>query len=157
MAWRSSIKTLTTETETRKLAEVFAQRLTPGDVVLLSGHIGAGKSAFCRAFIRHRVGLDIDVPSPTFTLVQTYETDDTEIWHCDLYRLSEPDELIELGLDEAFETAICLIEWPDRLADLIPQNALNLMLCSGERGHDIQAQGSLDWQNRIGDLFDPPQ
>ena len=115
--------TLASETDTHALAGKIAGILRAGDTVLLEGDIGAGKTAFCRAAIRARLGYQEDVPSPTFTLVQTYE-DDPDIWHFDLYRLSHPDEAIELGIEEAFETAICLIEWPDRLADLAPKSAL---------------------------------
>ncbi|WP_134680976.1 tRNA (adenosine(37)-N6)-threonylcarbamoyltransferase complex ATPase subunit type 1 TsaE [Paracoccus ravus] len=97
------------------LARVMAAVLKPGDVVALEGAVGAGKTHFARAFIRARQGdLAEDVPSPTFTIVQTYEDPmGTEIWHADLYRLTHPDELLELGLDEAMREDIVLIEWPD--------------------------------------------
>lgn len=97
------------------LARVMAAVLKPGDVIALSGPVGAGKTHFARAFIRARQGAAAeDVPSPTFTLVQTYADPlGTEIWHADLYRLTHPDELVELGLDEAMRDAIVLIEWPD--------------------------------------------
>ncbi|MTH78249.1 tRNA (adenosine(37)-N6)-threonylcarbamoyltransferase complex ATPase subunit type 1 TsaE [Paracoccus aestuariivivens] len=97
------------------LARVMAAVLKPGDVIALEGPVGAGKTHFARSFIRARQGdLAEDVPSPTFTLVQTYEDPlGTEIWHADLYRLTHPDELVELGLDEAVREAIVLIEWPD--------------------------------------------
>ena len=91
--------------------------LRAGDCVLLEGPIGAGKTHFCRALIRARLGREEDVPSPTFTLVQTYDAD-VEIWHADLYRLSHPDEALELGLEDAFASAICLVEWPERLGEL---------------------------------------
>ncbi len=97
------------------LARVMAAVLKPGDVIALEGPVGAGKTHFARAFIRARQGAAAeDVPSPTFTLVQTYDDPmGTEIWHADLYRLTHPDELIELGLDEAMRDSIVLIEWPD--------------------------------------------
>ena len=75
--------------------------------------------------------------SPTFTLVQVYEAD-VEIWHADLYRLTHPDEVLELGLDAAFGTAICLIEWPDRLGDLAPEGALHLKLSLKADGRLVQ-------------------
>ncbi|MGV8953472.1 MAG: tRNA (adenosine(37)-N6)-threonylcarbamoyltransferase complex ATPase subunit type 1 TsaE [Cypionkella sp.] len=118
---------LPTEDDTARLGAWLAQRLNAGDTVLLSGQIGAGKSHFARAFIRARLGRNEDIPSPTFTLVQTYEAD-VDIWHSDLYRLSHPDEVLELGLDDAFATAICLVEWPDRLGTLAPATALSLTL-----------------------------
>lgn len=119
---------------TTELAEWLAPRLLPGDVLLLEGEIGAGKTHFARSLIQARlaaVGRSEDVPSPTFTLVQVYDAGDTEIWHSDLYRLTSADEAVELGLAEAFETAICLIEWPDRLADLAPAKALRLRFSAG--------------------------
>lgn len=114
------------EAATDRLAKRLAPQLKAGDVLLLSGPIGAGKTHFSRALIRALLGQDTEVPSPTFTLIQTYEGNGPEIWHADLYRLSHPDEVIELGLEAAFSTAICLIEWPDRLGDLTPANALRL-------------------------------
>ena len=97
------------------LGRVMAAVLKPGDTVALQGPVGAGKTHFARAFIRARQGdLAEDVPSPTFTLVQTYADPlGTEIWHADLYRLTHPDELAELGLDDAMRDSIVLIEWPD--------------------------------------------
>ena len=112
---------------TDRLGVWLAAHLQPGDCLLLSGPIGAGKSHLARALIRARLGRFEDVPSPTFTLVQTYEAD-VEIWHADLYRLSHPDEVLELGLDEAFDRAICLIEWPDRLGRLVPKGAISVTL-----------------------------
>ena len=110
---------------TARLGQWFATRLQAGDCLLLEGQIGAGKSHFARAFIQARLGRAEDVPSPTFTLVQSYQAD-VEIWHADLYRLSHPDEVLELGLEEAFDSAICLIEWPDRLGSLLPKRAMLL-------------------------------
>ena len=118
---------LADEADTDRLARGLAPLLRAGDTILLDGSIGAGKTHFCRALIRERLGHDEDVPSPTFTLVQTYEGD-PDIWHADLYRLTHPDEARELGLDEAFETAICLVEWPDRMGPDVPPGAIRISL-----------------------------
>lgn len=116
---------------TSALARAVAPRLAPGDLVGLAGGLGAGKSHFARALIAARlaaVGRDEDVPSPSYTLVQTYDLDGVELWHADLYRLGDPSEVAELGLEEAFATAICLVEWPDRLGPALPPRRLTLTL-----------------------------
>lgn len=116
------------EAQTRRLATALGAHLRPGDVILLSGDIGAGKTAFARALIRSLQDVPEDVPSPTFTLVQVYDTRQGEVWHADLYRIARVSEIEELGLSDAFASAICLIEWPDRLGDLTPPGALDLGL-----------------------------
>ena len=115
---------------TAAFAKRLAAELTPGDTLLLEGLLGSGKSHFARSVI-HALQANADqppedVPSPTFTLVQTYIAGTAEIWHADLYRLTASDEVFELGLDEAWQTAICLIEWPDRLGDAAPAGAVTL-------------------------------
>ncbi|MFN6951143.1 MAG: tRNA (adenosine(37)-N6)-threonylcarbamoyltransferase complex ATPase subunit type 1 TsaE [Albidovulum sp.] len=120
--------------ETTQLARWLGRRLAAGDALLLEGPIGAGKSHFCRAVIQSRlaaIGRCEDVPSPTFTLVQVYDLGNVEIWHADLYRLTAPEEVWELGLDEAFDEAICLVEWPDRLGPARPADALTLTFAPG--------------------------
>ena len=117
---------LNTSDETADLAERISAQLRIGDTLLLQGDIGAGKSFFARALIQSLQNHPEDVPSPTFTLVQTYTTNIGEVWHADLYRLNNPSEAEELGLTEAFSDAICLIEWPDRLANLSPPDAITL-------------------------------
>lgn len=125
---------LATEDDTARLGAWLADRAGPGDTFLLQGPIGAGKSHLARAFIRRRMGVDTEVPSPTFTLVQTYGEGPDEIWHADLYRLSHPDEVAELGLSDALGRAICLIEWPDRLGADRPARAIALALSAAGDG-----------------------
>lgn len=111
---------------TSRAARRLAARLAPGDCVLLVGDVGAGKTHFARAAIQAMLRELEDVPSPTYTLVQTYHGATGEIWHADLYRLTDISELEELGLGEAFAEAIIFVEWPDRLGDLAPKDALTI-------------------------------
>ncbi len=116
---------LADEAASDALAHRLSVVLEPGDTLLLSGALGAGKTHIARALIRSWMGNpDEPVASPTFTLVQTYASDRGEIWHADLYRLSDPQELVELGLDDAFGASLCLIEWPDRIAPDWPRACL---------------------------------
>jgi tRNA threonylcarbamoyladenosine biosynthesis protein TsaE len=126
---------------TTALGALLAKILRAGDTVLLAGGIGAGKTHLARAFIQTKLHRAEDVPSPTFTIVQTYDAADCEIWHTDLYRLSHPDEVLELGLEAAFETAICFIEWPDRLGDLAPESAITVALTPRGEGREAVFSG----------------
>jgi len=124
------------DADTTRIGAALGRALARSDVVLLSGGLGAGKTALARAAITARlarVGRTDDIPSPTFTLVQIYEAD-IPIWHADLYRLSVSDEVYELGLDEAFETAAVFIEWPDRLGAATPARVLKVELDFGPKG-----------------------
>lgn len=143
------------EAATAAIAGQIAARLGPGDTLLLEGPIGAGKTTFARALIRARLGRPReDVPSPTFTLVQTYEADGVEIWHCDLYRLTDSQDILELGLEDAFATAICLIEWPDRLGPDLPADALICRFEAGTGHHDLTLCGSDTWRTRLEAMHD---
>ena len=118
---------LTDEAATAALGAALMRVLGPGDAVLMRGPIGAGKTCLARAAIADRLGRPEDIPSPTFTLVQVYEAD-APIWHADLYRLGDEEEMIELGLDEAYGDAIVLIEWPEKLGSLTPERRLELTI-----------------------------
>lgn len=151
---------LSNEAATIEVAAELGKHLSPGDTVLLSGEIGAGKTAFARALIQSRMrayGTIEDVPSPTFTIVQPYSVGDAEIWHADLYRLGDSSEIAELGLDMAIETAICLIEWPDRLGELLPIAALSVCLSTtGDMDQRILSFSWSDpkWPNKLGGIVD---
>lgn len=117
--------TLADEAGTLALGARLAKALRAGDVVRLSGDLGAGKTTLARGLIQSRLG-EMEVPSPTYTLVQTYDWGDVELWHCDLYRLEQPNDAYELGLMDAMGEEIVLLEWPDRLGALCPDDALSV-------------------------------
>jgi len=121
------------EEETIKAAAAFAATLKPRDIILLNGNLGMGKSVFSRAVIRAIThNPELDVPSPTFTLAQTYDTPLGDIWHFDLYRLKDPEELYEIGWEDALSSGIVLVEWPDRLDYLTPKKSITVTLAQGE-------------------------
>ena len=132
---------------TETLAVSLAALARLGDAILLEGPLGAGKSAFTRAFLRAATGDPaLEVPSPTFTLVQTYDTRIGRVHHYDLWRLDGPAGLAELGWDDAGDD-IVLVEWPDRLRDLRPGHALTIALHPGEGDHrDAELTG---WRDRL--------
>ena len=136
---------------TEALAARVAALARPGDAVLLSGPLGAGKSAFARAFLRAATGdAALEVPSPTFTLVQSYEWPGGVAHHFDLWRLSGAADLAELGWEEARE-GIVLVEWPDRLDGLAPADALRVGFARG--GHaDARTAILAGWPDRMARL-----
>ena len=141
---------------TGRLAAALAARARAGDVIALSGGLGAGKTAFARAFIHARRGGDAvsEVPSPTFTLVQVYDLPDAAVWHFDLYRIKHPEEAFELGLEEALAEAIALIEWPEQLGRLLPPRRLDVALSPGDTPESRRAVLTPygDWAPRIADI-----
>ena len=118
---------------TQRFGGLLAAQLKAGDVIALSGALGAGKSALARAIIQAIDPTEDDVPSPTFTLVQHYAlADGTPLWHLDLYRIDDAQDAMALGLDDAFVDAVCLIEWPDRLKKFLPKTNLSIHLYADE-------------------------
>ena len=143
------------EAATAALAMLLADRLQPGDAILLDGALGVGKTCFARALIRHLSGNETEVPSPSFNLVLTYDVPQGTLWHFDLYRIGNPRELDELGLDDALRDGVTLIEWPDRLGSQAPANALTVALslltdAAGPRLAELR--GDATWANRLSDL-----
>jgi tRNA threonylcarbamoyladenosine biosynthesis protein TsaE len=147
----------------------FAARLAPllrrGDVVALWGDLGAGKSLLARGVIQ---ALSVDaeeVPSPTFTLVQTYPValpvpgqtpQPAEVWHFDLYRLTTPDQAYDLAIEEAFQGGISLIEWPDRLGYLLPKDRLDIQIETAGAGRALRLSGNAAWAQRLASLDPQP-
>lgn len=142
---------LPNETATQACAQDLAARLRPGDCLALVGDLGAGKTFFARAVIRAMMGDPaFEVPSPTFTLLQTYPAPLAEIWHYDWYRLEQPEELMELGWRDDPAARISLVEWPDRFAQEIPPHALGLRLESaGPEARRLTVEGDAAWSHRL--------
>jgi tRNA threonylcarbamoyl adenosine modification protein YjeE len=121
------------EAATERLGATLAERLKPGDVVGLTGELGSGKTTLARAILRAAAGdPDLVVPSPTFTLVEVYETRRGTYWHFDLYRLERPEQIYELGWEEALAGGIALVEWPERLGPLLPKHLSVALDVEGE-------------------------
>ena len=134
---------------TERLGRALAERLQPGDVVALFGSLGAGKTTLARGIL-YGLGHRGDVASPTFPIVQTYEPPETRLpaWHVDLYRIERADELDELGLDEALEDGVLLIEWPERLPALWPESLRLRLEGGGDGGRALTAEVPAAWGKR---------
>lgn len=124
------------EAETESLAETLAVISRQGDIWGLNGTLGAGKSVFARAFIKKLTDAK-EVPSPTFTLLQTYNAKSFDIYHYDLYRLENPMEIFELGVEEAFYSGVSLVEWPEKMAGLAPRNMWHVTIEPVQEGRRI--------------------
>lgn len=146
------------EAATEALARVLAPLLEAGDVVALSGDLGAGKTTFARALVRALARKpDLDVPSPTFTLVQAYPEAEPPISHFDLYRIRDAAELDELGLEDAAEQGIVIMEWPERAPGAIPASALWIRLDMAKEGRNAELSGGLAWRERLARLAGRPE
>ncbi|SBW12090.1 conserved hypothetical protein [uncultured Alphaproteobacteria bacterium] len=149
--------TLADAGETAALAARLAELVGAGDVVALWGDLGVGKTAFARGLIHAAGDPEEEVPSPTFTLVQIYEGGGTPVWHFDLYRLTGPEDIWELGFDDALEEAVSLIEWPERLGRQLPLRRLDVELAfAPERGATARCARLIgrgpDWARRVARL-----
>ena len=131
---------LLSENDTLDLGSKLIRVLTKGDVLAITGELGAGKTTLARGIIQAENG-DIEVPSPTYTLVQTYDMENFELWHCDMYRLETPSDAYELGLFDAFEDAVCVIEWPEKLGSLLPEKIYKIDLKFNNAGRTAYLDG----------------
>ncbi|MCJ8325424.1 MAG: tRNA (adenosine(37)-N6)-threonylcarbamoyltransferase complex ATPase subunit type 1 TsaE [Rhizobiales bacterium] len=154
MSYISKLINIGSELDMQNFAIMLANVAQQGDVFLLDGELGVGKSFFSRQFINHlaqiQLGQQFQVPSPTFTLVQMYDQLSPPIWHFDLYRLSCADEAYELGLEDALKQGICLIEWPSRLDGDIPQNALTILFKhKDQHSRTVEMMMTESWAKRL--------
>tara|TARA_B100001123_G_scaffold366507_1_gene426171 strand:+ start:1243 stop:1716 length:474 start_codon:yes stop_codon:yes gene_type:complete len=134
---------------TRNLAKTLAPLLRPGDVVTLEGPIGIGKTTFIRALLE-TLGCIEEVPSPTFNLLHTYELGSVTFWHFDLFRIERLPDVYELGIEDALETGICLIEWPKVMANLLPTERLELeFFYQEECSRRVSLKGNGTWGQRL--------
>jgi tRNA threonylcarbamoyladenosine biosynthesis protein TsaE len=125
-----------------------------GDIIKLKGDLGAGKTTFAQYFISYFLGKDIRVTSPTFNLVSIYETKNFPIWHFDLYRLEKNLDLFELGIEDAFNAGVSLIEWPEIMGDFIDKNTIQITIDFAKDGKKriVTVDCSEDWQERVRDM-----
>jgi tRNA threonylcarbamoyl adenosine modification protein YjeE len=142
---------LENEIATELLASQIAELARPNDIITLAGDLGVGKTAFAKGFIR-AMGGEYEVLSPTFTLVQLYDVPNHSIYHFDFYRVEDSEEILELGIEDAFSEGISLIEWPDRMDTYIPAVRLDIILsnCLNENSREVSLVAFGDsWVNRL--------
>lgn len=148
----SNAVSLFTLEETEKIAKTLAKVFKKGDCIALSGDLGAGKTTFARFLLKALNPKIEDVPSPTFTLLQTYETSIGPVSHFDWYRLEHPDELRELGFEETYQEGVVLIEWPEKAQGFLPKNTLWITFTFGSvdsSQRKIVIEGHDSWEKRM--------
>ncbi|NKB43460.1 MAG: tRNA (adenosine(37)-N6)-threonylcarbamoyltransferase complex ATPase subunit type 1 TsaE [Alphaproteobacteria bacterium] len=146
---------LNSEKETLALGTALARVAEPGDVITLSGPLGAGKTVLARGFIAERIGAETDVASPTFTLAHVYDSVAPPIWHFDFYRIDTPQDVEELGLDDALAGGISVIEWPERATAWLPNERLDIILANSEKedARTATLSASPQWASRMETLL----
>lgn len=144
------------EAGTVRVARALAHVAGARDILALHGDLGSGKTAFARGFVRALTRADEEVPSPTFTLAQTYPVNGLVIHHFDFYRIESPDDAWEIGVEEAFADGIALIEWPERVAGILPADRLDVYLEASPDGSDtarrIVLSAGPSWERRLEDI-----
>lgn len=145
------------EQETMEFAKVLASKLNTGDTIVLSGDLGSGKTKFTEGFLKF-YGVENEVSSPTFTIVNEYQCKNINIFHFDVYRLENPDDFLNIGGDEYFSNGICIIEWGEKISDFLPKNYLHILF-ERDFNHDnntrvlnIVAHG-LKYENILKEVF----
>lgn len=125
------------EQDTIEFAKKFAKKLNKKDIVVLSGELGSGKTKFVQGILKY-FGLENEISSPTFTIVNEYTSSICPIYHFDVYRLADSDEFYAMGGDEYFENGICLIEWGEIIEDVLPSNYIKVTFHKNEDNEDYR-------------------
>lgn len=125
------------ENETKEIASKLASKLNRGDIIVLSGDLGSGKTKFTEGFLSHW-GLEDEISSPTFTIVNEHKKDDTNIYHLDVYRLADMGEFYSIGGTEYFTNGICVIEWGELIEDILPQNYIKISFSKDDNDYSIR-------------------
>ncbi len=139
------------EGATARLGARIGEGLRIGDAVALWGDLGAGKTTLARAILRH-LGVAEEVPSPTFTIVQNYDTPRLPVSHYDLYRVKQPREMQELGFDDALDQGAVLVEWPERAPEILPPDALHVRLGLQDGTRTARLTGPARWESVLRDV-----
>ena len=125
------------EDDTKNFAKKLAAKLKPKDIIVLTGELGSGKTKFVEGFLSY-FGLENEISSPTFTIVNEYKKNDINIYHFDVYRLEDSSEFSEIGGEEYFENGICLIEWGELIEDILPKNYIHITFSKDKDNEDIR-------------------
>lgn len=125
------------ENDTKNFAKKLASKLKPKNIVVLTGELGSGKTKFVEGFLSY-FGLENDISSPTFNIVNEYKKDDINIYHFDVYRLEDSSEFYEIGGEEYFESGICLIEWGELIRDILPKNYIHITFSKDNYNENIR-------------------
>ena len=139
------------ELDTKRFAKNFAAKLKQNDVIVLTGELGSGKTKFVEGFLEY-FGLENEISSPTFTIVNEYKKDEINIYHFDVYRLEDSSEFYEIGGEEYFSSGICLIEWGEIIKDALPKNYIHITFEKDDNNEDLRilnivANGNYDLNN----------
>ena len=141
------------ENDTKKLAKLFAQMLKKGDILILSGELGSGKTKFTEGFLSY-FNLENEISSPTFTIVNEYKKDDINIYHFDVYRLEDSSEFYEIGGEEYFDNGICIIEWGELIRDVLPKDYIEIDFSRSDKNENIRILNVLSVGNKYDKLID---
>ena len=141
------------ENDTKKLAKVFAQMLKKGDILILSGELGSGKTKFTEGFLSY-FNLENEISSPTFTIVNEYKKDDINIYHFDVYRLEDSSEFYEIGGEEYFDNGICIIEWGELIRDVLQKDYIEIDFSRSDENENIRILNVLSVGNKYDRLID---